>query len=56
MDTNNITSDPNVQSVKRVDVDILLRKMSDQQKKENRKKTIIISTVVASVGALFFLV
>lgn len=56
MNTNYTDLDPNVEPVRRVDVDILLRKMSDQQKKENRRKTIIISTVVASVGALFFLV
>ena len=40
---------------KRVDVDVLKQRLFEEKKKEKFKKTIIVSSVVLSLGALTFL-
>lgn len=49
--TSNIVETPN----KVVDVDVLKQRLLAEKKKEKIKKTIILSSVVASLGALTFL-
>ena len=39
----------------RVNVDVLKQRLIDQQKKDRFKRTIILSTVVVSIGALTML-
>ena len=39
----------------RVNVDVLKQRLIDQQKKDRVKRTIILSTVVVSIGALTML-
>ena len=56
MSTFNTNIDPIIGPTQRVNVDVLLKKMSDKQKKDSKRRTIIISSLVASVGALFFFV
>ena len=44
-----------VETPKRVNVDVLKQRLFEEKKKEKVKRTIIVSSVVASLGVLTFL-
>ena len=44
-----------VEAPKRVNVDVLKQRLLEEKKKEKVKRTIILSSVVVSLGALTFL-
>ena len=44
-----------VETPKRVNVDVLKQRLIEEKKKEKVKRTIIVSSVVASLGVLTFL-
>ena len=52
--TSNVVEDPTQENEAplRVNVDVLKQRLIEQQKKERVKRTIILSTVVVSLGAL----
>ena len=45
----------NIEAPKRVNVDVLKQRLLEEKKKEKVKRTIIVSSVVASLGVLTFL-
>ena len=49
------TPSPYVETPKRVNVDVLKQRLIVEKKKEKVKRTIIVSSVVASLGVLTFL-
>ena len=55
--TSGITETPSqyVETPKRVNVDVLKQRLIVEKKKEKVKRTIIVSSVVASLGVLTFL-
>ena len=55
--TSEITEPPSqyVDAQKRVNVDVLKQRLIVEKKKEKVKRTIIVSSVVASLGVLTFL-
>ena len=55
--TSNVVEDPTQENEAplRVNVDVLKQRLIDQQKKDRVKRTIILSTVVVSIGALTML-
>ena len=55
--TSNVIEDPTqeTEAPLRVNVDVLKQRLIEQQKKERVKRTIILSTVVVSLGALTML-
>ena len=55
--TSNVVKDPtqNIKTSFRVNVDVLKQRLVEQQRKEKVKRTIILSTVVVSLGALTML-
>ena len=52
--TSNVVEDPTqeTEAPLRVNVDVLKQRLIEQQKKERVKRTIILSTVIVSLGAL----
>ena len=52
--TSNVVEDPTQENEAplRVNVDVLKQRLIEQQKKDRVKRTIILSTVVVSLGAL----
>ena len=52
--TSHVVEDPtrDLKSPPRVNVDVLKQRLIEQQKKDRVKRTIILSTVVVSLGAL----
>ena len=52
--TSNVVEDPTqeTEAPLRVNVDVLKQRLIEQQKKDRVKRTIILSTVVVSLGAL----
>ena len=52
--TSNVVDDPTqeTETPLRVDVDVLKQRLIEQQRKDRVKRTIILSTVVVSLGAL----
>ena len=52
--TSNVVEDPTQETKPplRVNVDVLKQRLIEQKKKEKVKRTIILSTVVVSLGAL----
>ena len=52
--TSNVVKDPTqeTEAPLRVNVDVLKQRLIEQKKKERVKRTIILSTVVVSLGAL----
>ena len=52
--TSNIVEEPTqeIEAPPRVNVDVLKQRLIDQKRKDRVKKTIILSTVVVSLGAL----
>ena len=52
--TSNVVDDPTqeTETPLRVNVDVLKQRLIEQQKKDRVKRTIILSTVVVSLGAL----
>ena len=55
--TSEIVETPSqyVETQKRVNVDVLKQRLFEEKKKEKVKRTIIVSSVVASLGVLTFL-
>ena len=55
--TSEIVETPSqyVEAPKRVNVDVLKQRLLEEKKKEKVKRTIILSSVVVSLGALTFL-
>ena len=54
--TSIVTKDPTQdETPRRVNVDVLKQRLIEQQRKDKVKKTIILSTVVVSLGALTML-
>ena len=55
--TSNVVKDPNqeTEAPLRVNVDVLKQRLIEQKRKEKVKRTIILSTVVVSLGALTML-
>ena len=55
--TSNVVEDPTQvnEAPLRVNVDVLKQRLIEQQRKDKVKKTIILSTVVVSLGALTIL-
>ena len=55
--TSNVVEDPTQENEAplRVNVDVLKQRLIEQKKKDKFKKTIILSTVVVSLGALTML-
>ena len=55
--TSEIVETPSqiVETPKRVNVDVLKQRLIEEKKKEKVKRTIILSSVVVSLGALTFL-
>jgi len=55
--TSEIVETPSqyVDTQKRVNVDVLKQRLLEEKKKEKVKRTIIVSSVVASLGVLTFL-
>ena len=55
--TSEIVESPSqyVETPKRVNVDVLKQRLIEEKKKEKVKRTIIVSSVVASLGVLTFL-
>ena len=55
--TSEIVETPSqyVDAQKRVNVDVLKQRLFEERKKEKVKRTIIVSSVVASLGVLTFL-
>ncbi len=55
--TSNVIIEPTQENKTplRVNVDVLKQRLIDQQKKDRFKRTIILSTVVVSIGALTML-
>ena len=55
--TSHVVEDPTqeTEAPLRVNVDVLKQRLIDQQKKDRFKRTIILSTVVVSIGALTML-
>ena len=55
--TSEIVETPSqyVDTQKRVNVDVLKQRLLEEKKKEKIKRTIIVSSVVASLGVLTFL-
>ena len=55
--TSYVVEDPTqeTEAPLRVNVDVLKQRLIDQQKKDRFKRTIILSTVVVSIGALTML-
>ena len=55
--TSEIVETPSryVDAQKRVNVDVLKQRLFEEKKKEKVKRTIIVSSVVASLGVLTFL-
>jgi len=55
--TSEIVETPSqyVDTQKRVNVDVLKQRLFEEKKKEKVKRTIIVSSVVASLGVLTFL-
>ena len=49
------TPSPILETQKRVNVDVLKQRLLEEKKKEKVKRTIILSSVVVSLGALTFL-
>ena len=49
------TPSPIAETPKRVNVDVLKQRLLEEKKKEKVKRTIILSSVVVSIGALTFL-
>ena len=49
------TPSQHVETPKRVNVDVLKQRLLEEKKKEKVKRTIIVSSVVASLGVLTFL-
>ena len=45
----------NIEAPQRVSVDVLKQRLLEEKKKEKIKRTIIVSSVVASLGVLTFL-
>ena len=52
--TSNVVEDPTqeTEAPLRVNVDVLKQRLIEQQRKDRVKRTIILSTVVVSIGAL----
>ena len=52
--TSNVVEDPTQETKPplRVNVDVLKQRLIEQKRKENVKRTIILSTVIVSLGAL----
>ena len=52
--TSNVVKDPtqNIKTSFRVNVDVLKQRLIEQKRKDKVKRTIILSTVVVSLGAL----
>ena len=52
--TSNVVEDPTqkIEAPLRVNVDVLKQRLIEQKRKEKVKRTIILSTVVVSLGAL----
>ena len=55
--TSNVVDDPTqeTETPLRVNVDVLKQRLIEQQRKDRVKRTIILSTVVVSLGALTML-
>ena len=55
--TSNVVEDPTqeIEAPLRVNVDVLKQRLIEQKRKEKVKRTIILSTVVVSLGALTML-
>ena len=55
--TSNVVDDPTqeTETPLRVNVDVLKQRLIEQQRKDRVKRTIILSTVVVSLGALTIL-
>ena len=55
--TSIVVEDPNkeIEAPLRVNVDVLKQRLIEQQRKDRVKRTIILSTVVVSLGALTIL-
>ena len=53
--TSNVNEDPSQEINTRVNVDVLKRRLIQQQKKDRVRRTIIFSTVCVSIGALTLL-
>ena len=49
------TPSQNVETPKRVNVDVLKQRLLEEKKKEKVKRTIILSSVIVSLGALTML-
>ena len=49
------TPSQNVETQKRVNVDVLKQRLLEEKKKEKVKRTIILSSVIVSLGALTML-
>ena len=44
-----------IEAPRRVDVDVLKQRLLDEKKKEKLKRTIIVSSIITSLGVLSFL-
>ena len=53
--TSDVSKDPSLVINTRVNVDVLKQRLIEEKKKEKFKRTIIISSVVASLGVITFL-
>ena len=53
--TSDVSKDPSLVINTRVNVDVLKQRLIEEKKKEKFKRTIIISSVVASLGVISFL-
>ena len=55
--TSEVTETPSqyTETPKRVNVDVLKQRLLEEKKKEKIKRTVIVSSVVASLGVLTFL-
>ena len=45
----------NIEAPQRVDVDVLMQRLLEEKKKEKFKRTIIVSSIITSLGFLTFL-
>ena len=45
----------NIEAPQRVDVDVLMQRLLEEKKKEKFKRTIIVSSIITSLGVLTFL-
>ena len=55
MSTESLNRSSDIIKAPRVNVDVLMQRMIEKNKKDRFKKTIIFSTVLVSIGALTYL-